>query len=87
LAKSRRLVLGVAQDQAVTLLEAVGFHPLYHFREEGVGTGGHQHANGLGRIDLETARHRVGRVVQLCHRLKHFLGCVFADPTGVIEYM
>ncbi|MND87531.1 hypothetical protein D3C80_795320 [compost metagenome] len=81
------LVLGVAQDQAVTLFEAVGFHPLHHFREEGVGTGGDQHAYGLGRVDLEAARYRIGRVVEFCHRLKHFLGCIFADPTGVIEYM
>ncbi len=82
-----RLVLGVAEDQAVALLEAVRLHPLHHFRKEGVGTGGHQHADGLGRVYLEAARYRVGRVVEFCHRLKHFLGCVFADPTGVIEYM
>ncbi|MNE90438.1 hypothetical protein D3C80_1879520 [compost metagenome] len=43
-----RLVLRIAQDQAVALLEAISLHPAHHFREEGVGAGRHQHTYGLG---------------------------------------
>lgn len=84
---ARRLVFGVAEDQAVALFEAVRFNPLHHFCEEGVYAGGNQHANGLGRIYFKTARYRVGRVVEFCHRLNHFLGRVFADPPSVVEHM
>jgi len=76
---------GIAQHQAVTTLEAAAFDTAHKFRIKGVGTGGDQHADGARLVELEAARQRGRRIVEIFNRGFDFLPNRLANEAIVIN--
>ena len=79
------VAFGVAQHQAVAALKTAAFYAAHQFRVERVGTGGDQHADGMGLIQLEATRQCRRRVVQRFDGRINFLGDRLADEPVFID--
>ncbi len=79
------IAFGIAQHQAVATLEAAALHAAHQFRIERVRTGRDQHADGARLVELETARQRRRRIVEIFYCGFDFLPNRLADETIVIN--
>ncbi|MNM31579.1 hypothetical protein D3C81_421620 [compost metagenome] len=82
-----RVVVGVAQDYAIAVALAGVFDTPRQLGEVRVDAVGHQQADGGRTARLQRARHRTGHVIQFDNGGFHLQPHLFADRTGLVEYM
>ena len=79
------ITFGIAEHEAITPLKAATLHAPHQLRIKRIGTGGDQHADGTGLIELEATRQRRGGVVEAFDRSVNFGGNRLADKAVLID--
>ena len=77
----------VAQNQGIAFLEAVLLYRFYDLGKIGRFTAGRQQSNGFGVNNLEAARNRTWRIVQLFDRSPDGVARLFRHKAGFVNYM